>query len=173
MWRLAAAYFDIAVHRRGPEHLPASQFLLGLLFVSYLIVGFIAIRVGDAASPRALPIFIVDSLIYYAYIWLVLYFFGRSRRFLQTASALMGVDVMFNLLSLPLVAWSGAIESTDADPTLPLLLFLALFFWSIDVAGYIVSRALQRPYIAGVLIVIMYVMVSMSIRESLAPPVPS
>ena len=85
----------------------------------------------------------------------------------------MGVDVMFNLLSLPLVAWSGAIENTEADPTLPLLLILALFFWSIDVAGYVVSRALQRPYIAGVLIVIMYVMVSMSIRESLAPPVPS
>jgi hypothetical protein len=172
VWRLATAFFDIAVHRRGPEHLPASQFLLGLLFVSYLVVGFAAIRIAEASSPRALPLFFLDSLIYYVYIWLVLSFFRRQRRFLQTASALIGADVFFNLLSLPLVAWSGAVESTDADPTLPLLLFIVLFFWSVDVAGYIVSRALERPYIVGVLIVIMYVMVSMSIRESLAP-VPS
>lgn len=169
MWRLAAAFFDIAVHRRGPDHLPASQFLFGLLFVSYLIVGFVAIRIGDTSTPRALPLFILDSLIYYAYIWLLLSLFRRQGRFLQTASALIGVDVFFNMLSLPLVAWSGAVESSDGDPSLPLLLFIVLFFWSIDVAGYIVSRALERPYIVGVLIVIMYVMVSMSIRESLAP----
>lgn len=168
MWRLAAAFFEIAVHRRGPEHLPASQFLLGLLFVSYLIVGFAAIQVGETAASRALPVFVADSLIYYTYIWLVLSFFKLGGRFLQTASALIGVDIFFNALGLPLVAWSSAVESADGDPTVPLLLFIVLFFWSIDVAGYIVSRAIERPYIVGVLIVIMYVMTSMSVRESLA-----
>lgn len=172
MWRLAAAFFDIALHRRGPEHLPASQFLLGLLFVSYLIVGFVAIRIGQPGAANAIGLFIADSLVFYAYIWVVLYVCKHPRRFLQTASALVGVDIFFNLLSLPLAAWNGAVEPAEADPTLPLLLFLVLFFWSVDVAGYIVSRATERPYIVGVLIVIMYVMVSMSVRESFAP-VPS
>jgi hypothetical protein len=172
VWRLATVFFDIAVHRRGPEHLPASQFLLVLLFVSYLIVGFIAIRMGGAASSSAFLLFVADSLIYLVYLLLVLNFFKRPRRFLQTATALVGADILFNLLGIPLLVWSVAADTAGSDATVPTFLFIVLFFWSVDVAGYVVSRALERPYIVGVLIVIMYVMTSLSVRESFAPVTP-
>jgi hypothetical protein len=137
-----------------------------------LIVGFIAIRIGAAEGSSAFWLFLGDSLVYLVYVSLVLSFFKRRSRFVQTASALVGADIFFNLLGIPLLAWSVASDSSGADPTVPTLLFVILFFWSVDVAGYVVSRAVERPYIVGVLIVIMYVMTSLSIRESFAPVTP-
>ena len=172
MWRLASAFIDIALHRRGPEHIPASQFLLGFVFVCYLLVGYVAISVGGAAVPAALLIFVIDSFVYLFYVWAVLAILKRPARFRQTITALLGVDVLFNVIGIPLFVWNGMVTTAELDATLPTLFSLGLLIWSIDVAGYVISRAVERPYIVGVLIVLMYVMASMSIRESLAPVSP-
>lgn len=172
MWRLASAFVDIALHRRGPEHIPASQFLLVFAFACYLLVGYVAISVGGAATSAALLLFVADSFVYIFYVWAVLAILKRPTRFKQTVTALLGVDVLFNLIGIPLFIWNATVASADLDATLPTLFILGLLIWSLDVAGYIVSRALDRPYIVGVLIVLMYVMASMSIRESLAPVSP-
>ena len=169
MWRLASAFVDIALHKRGPEHIPASQFLLSFVLVVYLLVGYASIRIGGGAEVGAVAAFVIDSLVYLLYVWAILKVMKRVARFRQTATALLGADVFFNVVGLPLFFWNRVSSSADLDATLPTLLILGLLIWSIDVAGYVISRALERPYIVGVLIVILYVMTSMSIRESLVP----
>lgn len=172
MWRLVSAFIDIALHRRGPEHIPASQFLLNLVFVVYMLVGYAAISIGGPAMPAAIAVFVIDSLVYLLYVWAILVFLKQPGRFRQTATALLGADVFFNVIGIPLFVWNRMTASAELDPTLPTLLILGLLIWSIDVAGYVISRALQRPYIVGVLVVILYVMTSMSIRESFNPVSP-
>ena len=41
-------------------------------------------------------------------------------------------------------------------PNLGTWLFFLLILWSIDVAGFVLSRALQQSYVVGVLIVLVY-----------------
>lgn len=172
MWPLASVFVDIALHRRGPQDLPASQFLVGLLLAVYFVVGLSAVSISGSSGTVVLFL-VVDGLIYYfAFVWLVLRTYERQRRYLQTVGALLGVDILLTLLSLPLRVWSGPIgDAGDTNPPmLPVLLYFAVYLWSLDIAGFVLSRALERPYISGVLIVLLYAMISMLALESLATP---
>jgi hypothetical protein len=140
-----------------------------LLLIGYWLVSCGVVSTVDAFGATTVLMLVADSAIYLLYVWLVLRFFKRPRRFLQTASALIGVDTLFALLSIPLLAWQRTLEAGGTEASVPVFLYLVLFLWSIDVAGYVLSRALQRPYIEGVLIVILYVMASFSVRYAIDP----
>ena len=71
LWRLGIVFVDIALHRRGPEHIPSSAFLFGLLTTIYLIVSIVATQVAEP-FPRAVGMVIFDTLLYLGFIWLQL-----------------------------------------------------------------------------------------------------
>ena len=52
--RLALAFVDIVLHRRGPDTLPASKFLLGLVIGVYLLTAFVALAL--ACDPDLLTL---------------------------------------------------------------------------------------------------------------------
>jgi hypothetical protein len=166
---LVFAFVDIALHRRGPDQLPASTFLLTLVLAGYLFIVFFALALQSSAAAAA-ALLVFETAIYLLFVWAVLKAFKRERRFLQTATAMLGVDTLFNALGLPLLAWENALTGAGAETTAPLVLSLLLFVWSIDVSGFILSRALERPYVLGVGIVLGYVMLSYSIRTAFLPP---
>lgn len=170
MWRIALAFIDIALHRRSPADLPASQFLLGLVLVAYVAIGLISVQL-EMAFARALGIVLVDTLLYLSFTWLLLKSFRRSLRFTQTATALLGTSSLLALLAIPLFVWNRAYPTGDVDLTPPVMLALLLLLWSIDIGGYVLSRALDKAYIVGVLIVIVYALASMELRGMLFPPI--
>jgi hypothetical protein len=113
----------------------------------------------------AVPVLLTDTALDLVFVWAVLRLFDRERRFKQTATALLGADTLLNLLSLPLVLWNQSLEGATA----PALLFLLLAIWSIDIAGFVLSRTLERPYALGVAIMLGYVLLSISLRMSFFP----
>jgi hypothetical protein len=166
---LILPFVEIALHRRGPEHLPASRFLLGLVLVAYLAVALLRMRVlNDPGYP--LPAVLVQLVLELAFIWCVLRAFERQRRFAQTACAVFGADTLIYLLSLPLAFWHGALAAPPTDVTPPLVLQFLLWVWSLDIATWIMSRALERPYVVALAIVIGYVLLSASLHFTLYPP---
>lgn len=168
MWTLSLAFVDIALHRRGPQDLPASQLLLGLVLAVYLVLGLAVLQLG-ASFGEAANVLLLDTLFYFAAIYLVLRLFDRSRRFLHTATALIGTDALLNAFALPLLLWDDALGAPPNELTTPRLLVLGLFLWSLDIGGYIFSQVLKKPYIAGVSIVLVYVLASMALREAFFP----
>ena len=168
MWSLSFAFVDIALHRRGPQHLPASEFLLGLVLAVYLTVGVVALQIGSTLL-RALTVVLFDTALYLTAVWFVLKLFAKQRRYAQTATALVGTDALLNTIAVPLILWDQALQAPPAETTAPRLLVLLLIVWSIDIGGYIFSKALDRPYIVGVSIVIVYVLTSMTLREAFFP----
>ena len=78
------ALINIAFLKSGPEDLPASQFLLGVTLVFYVLaqvpVSLIAYRPG--AMP--LQIIIVSLLLAVAGLWILLVLTGHRSRYLQT-----------------------------------------------------------------------------------------
>jgi hypothetical protein len=55
--------------------------------------------------------------------------------------------------------------------TLPRLLGLLIIFWVIDVSAFIFSRALERPYLLCIAIVIGYALLIESLQATLLQPV--
>jgi hypothetical protein len=163
------AFVDIAFHRRGPEDLPASTFLLVLVVAVYVFVASLALHLAPPVERAAL-LLALDTTVYCGFIWGVLKSFNRERRFRQTAVALFGADTLINLLSVPLLLWGGGLEAADATPPAAAIAVLLLLCWQIDIAGYVLSRAIERPYVVGVSIMIAYVLLSFSVRASLSPP---
>ncbi len=168
MWRLCLTFADIALHRRGPDVLPASQFLLGLVLAVYFAVGIFAQGFNEPAGVAVVDM-VLDRVVYLGFIWLVLDLFKKRRRFMQTAAAAVGVDVLMNVVSLPLLLWNDALQAPPKEVTLPSVLMLGVVLWSIDVGGFIVARALSKPYIVGLCIVIVYVFVSLELRHAFFP----
>jgi hypothetical protein len=158
----------ITLHRRGPDELPSSPFFLLMMLGGSLFVELITLRLG-AVVDSAVAVSLLDTVIDLAFVWVVLTAFNRVRRFRQTMSALFGADIVMNIISAGLSLWNDSLNAPDGEATIPALLFLVLAVWSIDVAGFILSRALERPYALGVAIMLAYVLLSISIRATLFP----
>lgn len=173
------AFVDIALHRRGPDELPKSTFLLVMVVAAYLAVSFVAVNIsfavpaeeGAVASVLDQSMLVVaDTVIYTVFIWGLLKSFRHDTRFLQTAIALIGLDTLFTVASLPLLVWAAALQARDALTTAPSLFYFLLLIWSIDVAGFVLARALGRPYVVAVLIVLGYVALTVTVRAAMFAP---
>ena len=169
MLSLILPFVEIALHRRGPEHLPASRFLFGLVLVTYLVVALLTTQIlNDPGYP--MPAVLIQLVLELAFIWCVLRAFERQRRFVQAACAVFGTDTLLNLLALPLILWHRALAVPAAELTLPTVLQFLLWVWSIDIATSILSRALERPYVVALAIVVGYELLSASLHFTLYPP---
>jgi hypothetical protein len=162
------AFVDIALHRRSPADLPASQFLLALVLLVDLAIGVTALQI-DETLRRAAALLLFDTALYFGAISAALRLFGKPQRFLQTATALVGTDVLLNTILLPLLLWNHALDMPPEQVAAPRLLILLLFFWNLDIGGYVFSQALDRAYVVGVSVMIVYVLTSMALREALFP----
>jgi hypothetical protein len=107
------------------------------------------------------------------FVWALLRTFNRQPRFRQTMCALLGTETILNLAGAPLVPLLATSTAASEQPeiTLPLLLTAALGIWSIDIAAFVFARALDRPYVLCVAIMLGYVLLIVSLQTSLLPPV--
>ena len=78
------------------------------------------------------------------------------------------VDAFLNAITLPVLLWNQRLE-TPSDASMPQILLLVLFLWYVDIGGWILSKALGRPYVVGVGIMLVYVLTSMALRDALFP----
>jgi hypothetical protein len=163
---LAAVFVDIALHRSGPDRLPSTPFLVAFLLALYFPVNLVRLYVSGAADGFDYVFVIIDTLLFFAFVYGVLRFFGRSARFRQTASALLGTDILINLIGIPVSAGGSAVTGTTFVTILSVV-YLVLFLWWIDVAGFIISKAIEQPYVVGVMFTIFYVVAALSVLSAL------
>jgi hypothetical protein len=168
--RLLRFFLDLCLLKAAPQDAPASQGLLGLTLVAYVLVGLAAgVRVlGGAGS--ALSASLLDALVLLATIWVALQLRGRSARFAQTATALLGSGALLTALALPLQPLAGA--DTDGGSGLVQLagiLGIGLMIWIQIVIGHILRHALEVPLIMGVLLAIAYMFLANELLAALFP----
>jgi hypothetical protein len=168
--RLVLAFVDIMLHRRGPEDLPSSQFLVWLLLAVAVAVD-LAILLANDGTPRAAGVAVLIQFLDIWFVWALLRTFNRQRRFRQTMCALLGTETILNLIGAPFIPLLAASATTSTQPeiTLPLLLTALLGIWSIDIAAFVFARALERPYVLCVAIVLGYVLLIISLHTTLLP----
>ncbi len=151
--RTAQTLLAIARLRAGPQDLPYSPGLLGLLIV---LTAAINTPVMARYTPQADPLLQLLLLVAFnaAFIGLILAVRGHWPRFVQTASALFGTDAIISAVALPVLL---AIGSPDQANALAALAFVALLIWNIAVVGHIIRSALAIPFAFGIGIGVLYI----------------
>lgn len=128
MTRLLKAFLDIALWRKSPAVLPASTFLLALVAIAAALIEALGDLLPPGPRSAILPRVVLAVVIPLGFTGAVLALTKRRQRFLQTSSALLGVDVLAGVVLYPLDA---AIRLVGADRPLAWPLGVALL------AGYI------------------------------------
>jgi hypothetical protein len=147
MSKLLKTFVEIALWRKGPQDLPASQTLVLLVLAVYVAVEFIGVQLFDYSTRQALAFISVDVLMLSAWLWAVLAFFGRRQRFVQTMAATFGVGVLILLLDIAMRLVQLALGLDDehaASWLLPQFVIVAL------VMGRIFMHALDRGLMTGI-----------------------
>ena len=170
MLQIASVFVDIAFHRKGPDALPASRFLFGIVLVAYLTVSLLALQINWPLDQAVGPL-VADVVFCMAFFWAVLQLGQHGRRFWQTVTALLGAETFLSLVALPLLVLRSAATGSAALEPITVLLLTVVLFWSIDIGGFILSRALEQAYVVGVMIMVGYVISSFMLGELLFPTV--
>ncbi len=164
---LFKVFLDICLLKAGPQDLPASSFLLGLAVLSYVLIG-VVIYIPESEFGEALAWTLLDTVLLASLAWVGLQWRGYPKRFGQTFTALAGCGALLGLLGWPLILWLYR-SAPPAAPALPSLLLLVLLGWNVVVIGHVVRHALSVPYPIGVLLAVLYVVLSWNLSELLFP----
>ena len=166
MLRLISVILGITIHRRGPDELPSSPFLLLLLLAASEFAQLVTLRIA-AAPDSAILVMLFAVALDFLFVWAVLVVFDRRQRFWQTMSAFLGAGVVLNTISALLVAWNQSLEAPADATTAPEVLLQVLQVWSVDIGGFLLARAIDRHYALGVVIMLGYVLLSTSLLSTL------
>jgi hypothetical protein len=169
MQRLAKAFLKIALWRSTPADLPASLFLLAL---SACAAGLMEV-LGALLTPGSLQELLVhialEIVLPLAFVWVVLAAARRRARFVQTATALFGVDVLAALILYPLGAVYHAV-SEDRLASLPVgFLLCVAFVWYLLAGAHIWRSALDTGLLLGGIISVGFFILSLAIEQQLLP----
>lgn len=168
MQQLARAIFDIAILRRGPEDLPPSAFLLRLALVAYVALSAVGAGFYSDGPGELVGLIGLDLLLVYAFFGLLLVLNNKLARFGQTMTAVLGTGALLYLLRLPLDLWLGILPE-GGSATLPALLMLVLTVWSAVITGHILNRALEIPFIGGIVLGVAFVVLNILAYAKLFP----
>jgi hypothetical protein len=163
---LIRVVLGITVHRRGPDELPSSPFLLLLMLGASQLIELVALRLANVGEHDTL-VMLAATAMDFAFVWAVLALFERRQRFLQTMSAMLAAGVVLDVISALLIAWHQALGASADSVTVPQVLLQLLPVWSVDIGGFLLSRALDRPYALAVVIMLGYVLLSTSLIRTL------
>jgi len=164
--RLITVILGITVHRRGPDELPSSPLLVLLLLAASECAQLATLRIAEAPD-NAILVMLFSVVIDFLFVWAVLVVFERRARFWQTMSAFLGAGVVLNTISAVLVSWNQSLRAPADATTAPELLLQLLQVWSIDIGGFLLARAIDRHYALGVVIMLGYVLLSVSLLSTL------
>ena len=150
---LLLAFLQICLFRQGPQILPASGFLLGLLVVLNAITG-VAGLLAEFPLPAAILITVAHVSIGLGLAYLILLVSMKVSRALQTLTALSGTGAILNVISMLLI-W--LLPEEGQQQNIISMLLIGVLFWSIFIIGGIFRHALSISLAMGVLTSIGYV----------------
>lgn len=165
MYELTLLFFRIATFRNGPQDVPASPWLLKLLLPIYIVFNYLILLLNGTASTAPLQI-AVDFAMMAGFIWPLLYFAGKTSRFRQTLDAMLGTDILISVFALPVIA------SLNSYPNqLAYFAMIGLMIWHWVISGHIFRHALDRPLMFGMMVALLYIMLSAQVMAALFPGV--
>lgn len=167
MLPLAKAFLDIALRRQTPAYLPASLLLLVLAACAAALTEVLGALLPPPPNGQIPLRIVLEVGMPLAFTWTLLTLARRRARFLQTATALLGVEALAALILYPL---DSAIRVIGEDKwaTLPIgVIWTAVFIGYLLACAHIWRSALDSGLLLGVGISLGYLVLSISIGHRL------
>ncbi|MDJ0793683.1 MAG: hypothetical protein QNI98_05495 [Woeseiaceae bacterium] len=166
MLALIQTLFDIVRLRKGPDAIPHSRFVFGLVVVLWLISSVVMTVTTEELNLRSFLIGLVVGLVGLACYAAIVILAGRGARILQTIAAVLGCGALLNLM---FVVGNLLLTPLVGDNPTNIVVTLILF-WSIPVEGHIIARAIDRHWYAGIVIAMAVFVFQLIIFGLLNPP---
>ena len=164
MFALARLLTEICLFRKGPEDLPASGTLLGFLLVINIVVSMTLYSTINDTTVLSAATLVVASLAGTAgLVWLILNLMNHVQRFIQTFTALIGVDVVLTCVTALIAALTLQEDGTLA--TAGNYALLGLMVWNLSVYATIFQRALEVHVAIGLGMALFVVIFSVAIGQ--------
>jgi hypothetical protein len=141
----------------------------------------VAAALGESPA-EVLPRAMVSGALLLAWLWFLTRIYGRPERFLQTATAFLGVALLTVPLLVPLVAGvlgvggaPGAAPPEAIKPSLPLLVFVAAAFYLLLVEARMLADAIEQHVFLCALLVLAgeFLIALLAMSIGMAPPTPA
>ena len=154
--------------KAAPQDLPYSQQLTIQIAVVYILSGLVMLKTTLNPDDLLAGLFL-GLMIQYVFTRTVLGALDKSTRFLQTFCAIVGVGILFNLLSWPVFSVL-ADETIDKSLSSSMsLLFLLLISWEVLVKAHIFKHALEMKMFSALVLSFSLFFISIVLSQLLFP----
>jgi hypothetical protein len=168
MMELFRVFTLIALSRKGPQDLPASPILLALTVVGYYLVNFGINLLMPAVDSWRVHL-IVDVAFTLGWYAVLLRAFGKPERFLQTATAMFGYQLVLAPLWIAAIYLSRRFTEDSVWQFPAAVIGLAIAIWIIRAGGYVLKAALELPMIACVVLIVLQILAGQLVLVALTP----
>ncbi len=165
MLALLRFFAELALLRRGPQDLPVSGLLAGLLAAASLVLGAVNGREMFGGIGAAFGANLLDLLLTIGFLLALLRLRGRVARWQQTASAFFGLAVLAGLVALVVAAAGRAFGALE----LATLINLVIAVWLHLALGSVLRHALDIPLAVGVLLMLGYTVLALNLIVRVFP----
>jgi len=177
MYQLLYLLRDVIQLRRGPQDAPHSPGLLVALCAASLVLQLAIARLlkvdGETLGAGILALAFNLGLLY-----LLLSVRKLTNRFVQAAFTLLGVAIVFQLLSLPIVLLTGGHPPTAADHLTPAqallgIVALPIVIWKLIVDAHVLRHSLDLPFVSGLAIAVCWIIAELILGAALGGAAPT
>ncbi len=154
--------------KSAPEDLPYSPTLTFQLVAFYLFSGIVVLQTTLAPDDMYAGI-LLGVLVQYAFTYVVLLALNKVARLMQTFAALIGVSLLFNLLSWPVFSVLADNAASESMQSTMSLLFLLLISWEVLVKAHIFKHALEMKMFAALALSFSLFFISLTLSQLLLP----
>ncbi len=158
----------LLILKTAPQDLSYSLQYTVRLAVVYVFSGFIVLQT-TLAPDDMLAGMVMGLAIQYVFTYAVLRGLNRSARMMQTFSAMLGVGILFNLLSWPVFVVLSDVAATESMKSSMSLLFLLLISWEVLVKAHIFKHALEMKMFSALALSLSLFFISVALSQLLFP----
>ncbi|MDP2227855.1 MAG: hypothetical protein Q8J78_10325 [Moraxellaceae bacterium] len=167
LWLL---FWDLCRLRRGPEEVPYSLPLLAVvvaLDVALNLTGHVL--AAPDALMRGVQLTLMGLLLEMLVLASLLRFKGLQERFVQSFTAIIGVDLLLSVLALSFTLLSLAVEPKSPVIGLVVIAQMLIVGWNLALRGFIYHRALNIGLLQGIMLSLALFLLNIFLSVQLFP----
>ena len=168
---LIVLFWQVCRFQKGPQDVPYSPALLGVLLLAVAALGAASVMWLDQTyqQPKIAGM-VVALLAWMGMVAGLLRFKGLSSRFVQAMSACLGTDLIMTALAMPVQYLLVQNPPVEGSLSLPLVAIQVLMVWDLLVKGRIYSASMQLGRFQGNLLSICIWITVLSLTYVFLPP---
>ena len=156
--------FEIALLRKGPEHIPRSVVMLVMAIILWLLTRLAMLAFDERFNEH---LFIVE--LFSAFLAAVCYsaaiiVAGQGPRVLQSLSAIIGISALMRVVFL---LANMLLQPVIGAEFMPFVAW-AVILWSVSVKGHIIASAIGRHRYVGMAIAVVVLILQLFFEISMA-----